>query len=88
MDVVVYSFHQPDRHGGMFWWADTAETRAEAVKWAMGDAERDRIVVAFTLRVPPGLPTNEITDILDSDPFYESGQVGRVLYRSPGFEPG
>lgn len=85
--TLILSWHEPDSCGGFAWLPDTAENRANLLIDARRDAQDYRDVILLACRLnTAGLTQQGITDMLDADLVFESGQVGEILYRSPRFE--
>lgn len=84
--LLVLSFHEPDSCGGFNWAIDTPENRAHMVSAAQREAEsyRDVILIAAEVNLA-GLTPADVTDLLDAELVFESGRVGKVLYRSPAW---
>ena len=83
--ILFWSFHEPEGSGGFYWDYDTPTNRLAYVGGGKRDAKdyRDVIVVACSIRVEADDAAT--TDLLDRHLVFESGRVGKILYRSPRF---
>lgn len=82
--LLILSLHGDGFGGGFNWILDTPDRRTDWIEAAKLEATtyRDVILIAARLNLD-GLMPQDVTDLLDAELVFESGQVGEILYRSP-----